>query len=358
MPPRRTVPGDVEVTLIDEIREQPDAVARLLEREGSRIEALGSRLRERSPGLVVMAARGSSDHAALYAQYLVGIRSGLPVMLATPSTVTLYGATPRLGDAIVVGVSQSGRSPDVVEVVAAARAAGAPTIAITNDPSSPLAAAAAEVIPLHAGEERAIAATKTYTASLAALARLALALAPSTDPAAVRQLEWVPTAIRAALETDDAARRLAGWLAEAGDRTVVLGRGVEYATAREWALKLQELTHVFALPFSMADFEHGPWALLEAGLPVLAVVPRGPGHAERLALLGRVRRIGARVITVSDDPEALAIDDGLALPPGAPPWLGPLVSIVPGQLLAVHLARARGLDPEAPRLISKVTLTR
>lgn len=346
------------MTLTDEIHEQPDAVARLLEREGARMDALGARLRRRSPGLVVMAARGSSDHAALYAQYLVGIRSGLPVMLATPSTVTLYGAAPRLGEAIVIGVSQSGRSPDIVEVVATARAAGAPTIAITNDPSSPLAATAAEVIPLHAGEERSIAATKTYTASLAALARLSLALAPSDDPAATRELEAVPSAIRAALSTDDAARRLAGWLARAGDRTVVLGRGVEYATAREWALKLQELTHVFALPFSMADFEHGPWALLEPGLPVLAVVPRGPGHAERLALLGRARGIGARVVAISDDPDAVAIDDGLTLPAGTPPWLGPLVSIVPGQLLAVHLARARGLDPEAPRLISKVTLTR
>lgn len=346
------------MTLIDEIREQPDAVARLLDREGARIDALGSRLRERSPELVVMAARGSSDHAALYAQYLVGIRSGLPVMLATPSTVTLYGATPRLAAAIVVGISQSGRSPDIVEVVATARAAGAPTIAITNDPASPLAGAAAEVIPLHAGEERAIAATKTYTSSLAAVARLALALAPGRDPGAIRALEAVPGAIRAALETDGAAARVAAWLAGAGDRMVILGRGVEYATAREWALKLQELTQVFALPFSTADFEHGPWALLEPGLPVLAVVPRGPGHAERLALLRRVREIGARVVAVSDDPDALAIDDGLALPAGTPPWLGPLVSIVPGQLLAVHLARARGRDPEAPRLIRKVTLTR
>ena len=346
------------MTLSDEINEQPDVVARLLDREGRRIDALGARLRERGPGLVVMAARGSSDHAALYAQYLIGIRSGLPVMLATPSTVTLYGAAARLDHAVVIGVSQSGRSPDIVEVVASARAAGAPTIAITNDPSSPLAEAAAEVIPLHAGEERAIAATKTYTASLAALARLSLALAPSEDPLAARELAEVPSAIRAALATDDQARRVAGWLAGTGDRAVILGRGVEYATAREWTLKLQELAQVFALPFSMADFEHGPWALLEPGLPVLAVVPRGPGHVERLALLRRVREIDARVVAVSDDPEALAIDDGLALSPGTPPWLGPLVSIVPGQLLAVHLARARGRDPEAPRLISKVTLTR
>jgi len=344
--------------LIDEIREQPEAVARLLEREGDRIGEIGARLRAGEPRLVVMAARGSSDHATLYAQYLLGIRAGLPVMLATPSTVTLYNATPQLAGAIVIGVSQSGRSPDIVEVLATARRARAPTIAVTNDPRSPLAQAANEVVPLHAGEERAVAATKTYTTSLAALARLSVAFGGNDQAQAVAELAAIPAAMHAALDTDGAAQTAARSLVGAGDRAIVLGRGVDYATAREWGLKLQELTQTFALPFSTADFEHGPWALLEPGLPVLAVTPRAPGHEERIALLRRVADTGARVVAVSDDDAVLAIGHGLRLPAGTPPWLAPLVSIVPGQLLAYHLARAKGLDPEQPRLISKVTLTR
>lgn len=345
------------MALIDEIREQPDVVARVLEREGPRLDALGRRLRAAEPPLVVLAARGTSDNAALYAQYLIGILAGLPAMLATPSTTTLYDAPLGLGRAVVIGISQSGRSPDIVEVLAAARRGGAPTIAITNDPTSPLAEAAAEVVPLHAGEEAAVAATKTYTASLAVLAGLAVALAPGGgEPAAREALSRVPAAMQAALGADAEASALAASLVTA-ERAIVLGRGVEYATAREWALKLQELTQLFALPFSTADFEHGPRALLEPGLPVLAVVPRGPGHEDRLALLERIRATGARTICLSDDPAAVATG-GLLLPDPGLPWLGPLVSIVPGQLLAYHLARAKGLDTERPRLISKVTLTR
>ena len=345
------------MALIDEIREQPDAVARVLEREGARLDSLGRRLRAAEPALVVIAARGTSDNAALYAQYLIGILAGLPAMLATPSTTTLYGAPLRLGRAVAIGISQSGRSPDIVEVIEAAGRGGAPTIAITNDPASPLAKAAAEVVPLHAGEEAAVAATKTYTASLAVLARLAVALAPGGgERAAHEALSGVPATMQEALGVDPQASELAGSMASA-QRAIVLGRGVEYATAREWALKLQELTQLFALPFSTADFEHGPRALLEPGLPVLAVVPRGPGHEDRLALLERVRATGARTICLSDDPAAVA-SGGLRLPGSIVPWLGPLVSILPGQLLAFHLARAKGLDTERPRLISKVTLTR
>lgn len=346
------------MTLIEEIREQPDVVARLLATEGDRLGELGRRLRAQEPPLVVLAARGTSDHAALYAQYLIGIRAGLPALLATPSTVTLYAARPAYARAIVIGVSQSGRSPDIVEVIAASREAGASTVALTNDPHSPLAEAAAEVVPMHAGDEKAVAATKTYTASLAVLARLSIALAPDDGlDDGVADLAAIPDAIRAALDVEPDAERLARSLVH--DRhAIVLGRGMEYATAREWALKLQELTQLFALPFSTADFEHGPRALIEPGLRVLSVVPRGPGHEERLELLRWLRQTGARPVVVSDDPVALELGDGLRLPTGTPPWLGPLVSIVPGQLLAYHLARAKGLDTEAPRLISKVTRTR
>jgi glucosamine--fructose-6-phosphate aminotransferase (isomerizing) len=302
-----------------------------------------------------IAARGTSDHAAIYAQYVLGARHGLPVALAAPSLVTLYGAAPHFGRAAVVGISQSGASPDVVGVVRAARDQGAPTIAITNDPTSPLAEAAELVVDLGAGPERAVAATKTYTAELTAIAMLSAAL--GDDPRAAGELAGLPAALEAALAVDGAAHAAA---AERGSMhgCVVLGRGFEYATAREWALKVKELARVMADPYSAADFEHGPLALVEPGFPVLAVATSGPVAAGMFELLGRLRtEYGANVVAVADDP-AVPADALLDIPSGTPEWLLPIVSILPAQLFAAHLARARGLDPDAPRHIRKVTLTR
>ncbi len=343
--------------LRDEILEQPDAARRLLQRAAPVFADIGRRLGSRRPRFVVLAARGSSDHAALYAQYLLAVRNSLAAALATPSTITLYGARPQMADALVVGISQSGQSPDIVAVVDEARRQGADTIAITNDGSSPLAGAAAEVVELHAGPELATAATKTYTAQLLAAALLSLALDPPTD-AERDELDRVPGQIEAALSAEVDAERLAAGHADR-TRAVILGRGYEYATAREWALKLQELAHVLAHAFSAADFEHGPLALIEEGFPVLAVAPAGPVADTQLDLLRRLRDDhGARLLVVSDDAGARELDEGLPLPAGVAGWLGPVVSIVPGQLYAYHLTRAKGLDTERPRSISKVTSTR
>ena len=344
------------MTLRDEILDQPDAVARLLDREAGRLDAFGRRVRDADPDLIVIAARGSSDHAALYAQYVFGIRLGLPVALATPSAITLYGGQPRYGRAVVIGISQSGQSPDIVAVVEAAARQGAPTLAITNDGGSPLAGAADSVIELLV-DERAVAATLSYTTQLASIARLASAIEVADDPA-LAELDRIPEQMAAALGAEPEAASVAARIGSV-DRAVALGRGFEYATAREWALKLQELTHVLVHPFSTADFEHGPVALVEPGFPVLAVEPDGPGHPERVAFLERLRdEHGANVVTISDDAAALGIGCGVGLPAGTPAWLGPLVSVVPCQLVALHLARLRGLDPDKPRTISKVTLTR
>lgn len=251
--------------LRDEILEQPAAARRLLERGAAQAERIGAPLRTRRPRFVLIAARGSSDHAALYGQYLFGVRNRLPVALATPATITLYGARPRLAGALVIGISQSGRSPDIVAVIEEARRQEVPTIAITNAPASPLAAAAAEVLDLYAGEEQATAATKTYTTELLAVALLSLALDPPT-PGEAADLAALPGLMEAALAVEPEAARVA---AEQSDmaRCVVLGRGYDYATAREWALKPQELAQVLAVPFSAADFEHGPLALVEPGFP-------------------------------------------------------------------------------------------
>ena len=341
--------------LRDEILEQPQAAQRLLD-SVAEFRALADEVQVRRPSFVVIAARGSSDNAALYAQYLFGVRNSLVTALATPSTLTLYGAHPRMASALVIGISQSGRSPDIVAVLDEGRAQGAVTVAITNDPASPLADAAGHVIDLRAGPELATAATKTYTTELLAVALLSHALDRPTDHEH-SELASVPELMSAALESEDAARALAHRHAER-DRCIVLGRGYGYATAREWALKLQELAQVSAFPFSSADFEHGPLALAEPELPVLVVAPGGASLDAQLALLTRLKEEhGARILTLSADHSAQLIDDSLAVPQGMSPWLSPIVEIVPAQLYTYYLTKARGLNPENPRTIQKVTRT-
>jgi len=346
------------VSLADEIREQPDVLARMLDRVRA-IERVAAAVRERDVDHVVIAARGTSDHAAIYAQYLFGVRLGIPVGLATPSVLSLYGTELRFGRALVIGISQSGESPDIVGVVAAGRRQGVPTIALTNDPASPLGLAAEHLLDIGAGPERAIAATKTYTGELLAMAILVAAWGSGTgaldgDPG----LAAVPAGVAAALETEDVVASIAGELGSR-DACVVVGRGYEYATAREWALKLKELAQVVADPYSAADFRHGPVALVDAGFPVLALAPSGRAAADVEALLRRVRdELGADTVVVSDRDDLLALARRpVRLVSGLPEHLAPIASIVPGQLYALHAARARGLDPDDPRHIAKVTRT-
>jgi glucosamine--fructose-6-phosphate aminotransferase (isomerizing) len=336
-----------------ELGESPDLMARLLGSAAERVQSVAQAVREREIDVVVIAARGTSDHAALYGQYVLGARNGLLVAPASPSLFSVYGTPPRVRNALVIGISQSGRSPDVVAVLDEARRQGSITVAITNDPDSELAAAADHVIELLAGPERAVAATKTYLAELAIIAMLSSAL--SGDDASPSELRAVPEALRRALAEEDAIVELAAaWASEPA--CAVLARGFHYATAREWALKLKELAHLLADPYSGADFQHGPITLVGAGFPVLAVVTSGAVLAGMAELLGKLRDRGARLLVASDDPALLGLGDPIRLQP-APEWLSPLVAILPAQLFAYHLARARGLDTEAPRNLSKVTLT-
>jgi glucosamine--fructose-6-phosphate aminotransferase (isomerizing) len=357
------------VGLRDEIVEQPAVAARLLgpgrAAFGPIADAIAARIAMRDLDAVVIAARGTSDHAAVYAQYLFGARLRLPVALATPSLTSLYGVELRLDRSLVIGISQSGRSPDIVGAIAAARRQAAPTIAITNDPTSDLAAAAEHVIDLGAGDERAVAATKTYTAELLSIALLVVAIETRLEGARTGTsgedpepaLAGVPGAIAAALATEAQAEAVALHLA-GHDRLVVVGRGFEYATVRELALKLKELAQVAADPYSAADFLHGPLALVSAGFPLIAIAPSGPTAADLDGLLDRLGELDVDRIVLSDRPEAVARGSiGILLPAGLPEWLRPIATIVPGQLLALHLAIARGLDPETPRWIRKVTLT-
>jgi len=342
--------------LYREIHEQPDVLERLLEAERPAAEALAAEIRRRGVKLVVIAARGSSDNCARYANYLLGAANSLVVALATPSLYTLYGRPPCLEDALVLGISQSGKSPDIVAVVAEGRRQGALTAAITNTPDSDLGRAADHLLALHAGRERSVAATKTYTAELGAIALLSYAL--GNELTQWEALRRIPKQVAAALALPTEVVRAAERCRYMSS-CVVIGRGYNYASAFELALKLKELTYTLVEPYSSADFLHGPLALVEHGFPVIVIAPSGAVLPEVLDLVSTLRERKAELLVVSDDPAALAMADlPLPLPVGVPEWLSPLTAIVPGQLFALHLAAARHYDPDHPRGLRKVTETR
>ena len=341
--------------LSEEIHEQPQVLARLLDNQAETAARIAKAIRARGPSYAVFAARGTSDNAARYAQYLFGALNRLPVALATPSLFSIYGTPPRLNDALVLGISQSGQSPDVVSVVEEGRKQGALTIAVTNVPASPLAQAAEHVLLLGAGEERAVAATKTYTAQLAALALLAVQLAGDDERLAA--LRRMPEAVEKTLALEEPVAEAAQRYAYATE-CIVLGRGYNYATAFEVALKMKELTYIIAEPYSSADFRHGPVAIVERGFPAVVVAPQGAVYPDMLALARELAAREAELIIISEQDEALELaHTPLRLPAALPEWLSPFTCIVPGQLLALHVTLAKGYDPEHPRGLKKVTET-
>lgn len=342
--------------LYREIHEQPAALAALLRDERPIVAQLAAAIAARKVDYVVIAARGTSDNAGRYAQYLLGAVNGLMVTLATPSLYSIYKRPPRFGNALVLGISQSGKSPDIVSVLAEARRQGALTAAITNFPDSDLGRQAEHVIALHAGEERSIAATKTYTTSLAAIAALSAALAE--DAAMQAALAAMPDQLRDTLALSPEIGVIAERYRYMRD-CVVLGRGFNYATAFELALKLKELTYTIAEPYSSADFMHGPLALIEHGFPAIVAAPSGVVLPEMQEFIRTLKQREAEVIAISDDADTLALARvPLRLPHAVPEWLSPLNAIVPGQLFAMHLAHVRDFDPDHPRGLRKVTETR
>jgi glucosamine--fructose-6-phosphate aminotransferase (isomerizing) len=341
-------------TLLEqEIASQPEVIARLLERETDRVRGIAAQLPPFD--YVHIAARGTSDHAAIYASYSWGAIARYNVSLATPSLHTLYHAPPRLTNALVVGISQSGQSPDIVAVLEEGRRQGRPTMAITNDGGSPLAAAADHVIELHAGQERSVAATKTYTAQLTVMALLAAIW--SGKPERLAELSQLPQALSATLASATTIAAIAERYRTA-EQMVVIGRGYNYATTLELALKLKELTYIMTNAYSSADFRHGPIATISEGTPVALIMPEGAVLDDLRELAGDLKARGADLLVISnaaDRPQASTL---VPFTGGLPEWLSPIAAIVPGQLLALHIALARGLDPDQPRGLRKVTLTR
>jgi glucosamine--fructose-6-phosphate aminotransferase (isomerizing) len=342
------------VSLQSEIAEQPDAVARLLAEGSSEAKALGRRLaRARHLTLV---ARGSSDNAATYGKYLFESLAGLVTASAAPSLVTRYRAGPSFAGGAVVGISQSGSSPDVAAVVTDARRGGAFTLAITNGARSKLARAAGATFLLRCGPERAVAATKTYTTSCVALALLASATARARRRPEIA-FDGLVDAVSEAIDRERDAARLARAIG-ASRVLVVLGRGYDYAAALEGALKIKELARVWAEPYSSADFAHGPRTLLERGTPVLLFASRGATAREARTIAADLRRRGARVYAITNDARlAEHVDDAVLLQSETAEPLTPIALAVVAQHVAAHVARRHGRDPEWPAGLSKVTRT-
>ena len=338
-----------------ELREQPDALARLLALGRPPAGVLGDRIRCFGPRFVLIAARGSSDNAARYASYLFGSRHGLVTALAIPSLVTRYHSALRLDSALVFGVSQSGQSPDIVGTIEHARRQGALTIALTNDVHSPLAEAAEACLSLEAGEERAVAASKTYSNEVLAFAMLSAAL--GRDEAAWDELAKLPDAVRQTVALSASVRE-AVWRFQNAPGVAVVGRGFNVSTAHEIALKTMEMTYIMAQPFALPDFLHGPAAMMDRNLPTIVIATDGAIVGDMIEFIEVARRRQVPLIAISDREDVLAaVDVPLRVVGDVPEWLSPLTAIVPGQFWALALAAARGLSPDHPRGLSKVTET-
>lgn len=354
-----------------EIHEQPTAIRHALDGSLAEIQQIAAEVSKRDIDLIVLVARGTSDHAALYAQYVFQYLNGIPVALATPSIVTLYGATLRLQHALVIGISQSGAAPDVAEVLHQARQAGALTVGITNAEGSLLPKTAEYALFCAAGPELSVAATKTYTTTCALLAQLAAYL-PGGE--GLREpLGRVPDLVAAALQSEASVASVVQRYVHARD-CVVLGRAFHYSTARETALKLSETCYLVATPFSTADFRHGPTAVLEYGRPVILYAPAGRTLSDHYELLHLLKERAADTIVISEDQRLLDLattpipvqlpefldtmsGSGASTPINVAELLLPIPYIVYGQFFALHLSVCKGLHPDTPRGLSKVTRT-
>ncbi len=348
--------------MLQEIEQQPAVLEKTFREEIKHFEEFRRRMAARPPSLVVLVARGTSDNAALFGRYLLETVAGLPVSLAAPSVTTLYRAHPRLENALVVGISQSGESTDTNLFLRAARDEGVMTVGITHEAGSSITRVAEEVFLVHAGREKSVAATKTYTGQLLMMYLLAYSLGAAIDP---QILERLAPAVARALRLKKQVMALSEryrFMSEA----VVVGRGLNYANAFEFSLKLMETCYVVAERFSGADFQHGPIALVERGFPVFVFAPSGPTLPGTLKMLLKLRSLEAETILVTEagNGEALSLATrsiglkGTVTAFGCPEDLfTPIPYIVPAQLFTASLAVHKGLNPDQPRTLSKITKT-
>jgi glucosamine--fructose-6-phosphate aminotransferase (isomerizing) len=350
--------------MCDEIRQQPAAIERTLKAEWKQAQKLREYFAHHPARLIVLAARGTSDNAAQFGRYLLEISTGIPVSLAAPSVFTLYGANLNLKDAVVIAISQSGESTDTNIVLERAKAAGAFTIGVTNESESTLARLAEHTFLVRAGKEKSVAATKTYTGQLTCFYLLARALGAAIElPDLQRVPEWSEAALGLEEEIRERAERYCFMR-----HAVSVGRGLNYSNSFELALKLMETCYVVAERFSSADLLHGPIAMLEASFPAFLFCPPGVTWKPMCELIDKLQSIKAEMLTITDrgNKEAtskISAKTRLTIPAalghkGTLPEevYTPIPYVIPAQLLAASLAEVKGLDPDKPRTLSKVTL--
>ena len=340
--------------MLQEIGEQPDALEKTIAEEREKIRRVADSVIKKDVDLIVVVARGSSDNAALFGRYLLEITTGIPVSLSAPSVHTLYKAKLNLRRALVIGVSQSGEGEDINRVLENARAGGAFTIGITNEPESSMVKLVDETLLMRGGHERSVAATKTFTGQMMLFYMLAGAL--SRDRNSI-DYERIPEFTARALEQKPAIVELVQRYVFM-ENCVVVGRGLAYANAYEFALKLMETCYVVAERFSSADFLHGPVAMIERHFPVFLFAPPGVMLAGTKDLIGRLSELKADTLAITSDLDAASsCSRSIIMPREIDEFLAPIPYIIPAQLFAGLLAEAKGLDPDQPRSLSKVTRT-
>jgi len=340
--------------MLDEIRQQPETLARTLASELRRTEKFRAMIQRRKMRLAVLVARGTSDNAAQFGRYLIEITTGIPVSLAAPSVLTVYEARMNYKDALVVGLSQSGESSDTNKVLEQARKAGAVTVGITNDPRSTLAGIAEHVFLVRAGREKSVAATKTYTGQLMVLYLIAYALGAKIRIADLEDVaDFVASALTLQPEVAAMAERYRFM-----HHAAVVGRGLNYANSLEFALKMKETSYVVAEGFSSADFLHGPIAMVEPSFPAFLFTPSGPAWASMEEMLRRLQGLKAETVVITDrrNPAAANLASRvISIPARIPELYTPIPYIVPAQLFAAALAAEKNLDADRPRGLGKIT---
>ncbi len=338
--------------MLQEIAEQPAVLEKTIQAEREKVKKLGTFLREKDVDLIVLVARGSSDNAALLGRYLLEITTGIPVSLTAPSVFTLYGAKLKLNRALVIGISQSGEGVDINQVLESAKKSGAFTLGITNEANSAMTKIVDETLLIHAGREKSVAATKTYTGQMLHFYMLASVLADEKIA-----YEKIPQFADEALSLKSEVERLVERYVFM-ENCVVVGRGLNYGNSYETALKLMETCYVVAERFSSADFFHGPLAIVERRFPVILFSPKGVTAESNIELLGRLKELNADSFSITNDQKIAALSSrSLLMPEKIDEFLSPIPFIIPAQLFAAYLAEAKGLNPDAPRSLSKVTRT-
>ncbi len=340
--------------MLAEIEQQPEVIERTINREGPKIAAFGARLKARPPRLIVLVARGSSDNACLFGRYLLEMSTGIPVSLAAPSVCTLYKSKLDLRDTLVIGVSQSGEGVDINMVLTSAKKAGATTLAITNEAQSTMADLTDETFLIHAGREKSVAATKTYTGQLLIFHLLARAM---SDSLAKLEVERIPELASRSLTLKSQIQELVQRYTFM-EKCIVIGRGLNYCNAFEFSIKLMETCYIVAERFSGADFLHGPIALISPRFPVFMIAPPGPTLKGSREILTKLKELGAETLVVSSEENVCKMASrAIKLPEKVDEMLSTIPYAIPAQLFAGYLAAERGLSPDKPRSLEKVTRT-